>query len=413
MRMTSKHRIATAVLASALIGTSLVGCGTSESTTDAETGSDTTAESTQDATEETESAESTSSTESTGSESSSGVTVETEEVASFDFSQNLDEDGHWEGVTALDLVKLCDYSTIEIPSDEVTPTDDDIQSQIDSIASSYTETQHVTTRAVEDGDTVNIDYVGKIDGKEFDGGSTEGNGTTVTIGTTSYIDDFLEQLIGHKPGETFDVEVTFPEDYGVDSLNGKDAVFSVTINYISETIAPEINDEWVAENLQETHGWTTVDEMKASIKKSLLSQAVSSYVQDYIAKNSTISEVPSAITEYQENLLVYQYQAYADMFGMELSDMLSMAAGVETTDELIEANRESIDKIATYYLVFQAIAEKEGFTATDEEAEEFYTTNTGNDASQIEESYGMPYMKLCVLINKVANLLTGNATVVE
>ena len=420
MRMTSKHRIAAAVLASTLIGTSLVGCGASESGTDAGTGSDADATaaagSAQDATgssEATGSSDATGSTGSTGAESTSGVTVETQEAPSFDFSQNLDENGHWEGVKALDYVKLCDYSAIKIPADEVTPTDDDVQAQIDTLASSYTETQHVTSRAVKDGDTVNIDYVGSIDGKEFDGGSTEGNGTTVTIGTTSYLDDFLEQLIGHKPGETFDVEVTFPEDYGVDSLNGKDAVFSVTINYISEKVEPEIDDEWVAANLQEAHGWTTVDEMKASIKKDLLSQAVSNYVQEYVAGNSTVSEIPSKITEYQENLLIYQYQAYANMFDMELSDMLSMAAGVETTDELIEANRESLDTIAKYYLVFQAITEQEGFTATDKEAEEFYTTNTGNDASQIEEGYGMPYMKLCVLIDKVADLLTANATVEE
>lgn len=83
---------------------------------------------------------------------------------------------------------------------------------------------------VQDGDTVNIDYVGTIDGEEFDGGSTDGQGTDLTLGSGAYIDGFEEGIVGHTVGETFDVNVTFPEDYGVDSLNGKDATFSVTIN---------------------------------------------------------------------------------------------------------------------------------------------------------------------------------------
>lgn len=89
-----------------------------------------------------------------------------------------------------------------------------------------------TSLTVEDGDTVNIDYVGTIDGVEFDGGSTNGQGTDLVVGSGSYIDDFEEQLIGSHPGDTVEVNVTFPEDYGVESLNGQDAVFEVTVNGI-------------------------------------------------------------------------------------------------------------------------------------------------------------------------------------
>lgn len=89
-----------------------------------------------------------------------------------------------------------------------------------------------TSVAVEDGDTVNIDYVGTIDGVEFSGGNTQGQGADLTIGSGTYIDDFEEQLIGHYIGETVEVDVTFPENYGNDDLNGKDAVFEVTINGI-------------------------------------------------------------------------------------------------------------------------------------------------------------------------------------
>ena len=89
-----------------------------------------------------------------------------------------------------------------------------------------------TSLTIEDGDTVNIDYVGSIDGVEFDGGNTQGQGTDLTIGSGRYIDDFEEQLIGAHPGDNVEVTVTFPEDYGSEELNGKEAVFDVTVNGI-------------------------------------------------------------------------------------------------------------------------------------------------------------------------------------
>lgn len=98
-----------------------------------------------------------------------------------------------------------------------------------------------TDLAVADGDTVNIDYVGTIDGVEFEGGNTNGSGADLTIGSGRYIDDFEEQLIGHKVGETVEVVVTFPENYGNEDLNGKEAVFTTTINGIYESVA--VSDE--------------------------------------------------------------------------------------------------------------------------------------------------------------------------
>ena len=91
-----------------------------------------------------------------------------------------------------------------------------------------------TSLTVKDGDTVNIDYVGKIDGTAFDGGSTDGKGTDLVIGSGSYIDNFEDQLVGAHPGDEVEVTVTFPDDYGVDELNGKEAVFDVTVNGIYE-----------------------------------------------------------------------------------------------------------------------------------------------------------------------------------
>lgn len=91
-----------------------------------------------------------------------------------------------------------------------------------------------TSLTVKDGDTVNIDYVGSIDGVEFSGGNTQGMGADLTIGSGTYIDDFEEQLIGAHPGDTVNVYATFPENYGKDDLNGKEALFVVTVNGIYE-----------------------------------------------------------------------------------------------------------------------------------------------------------------------------------
>ena len=114
---------------------------------------------------------------------------------------------------------------------ESTDTDISDNTDADTDTTSYLTD---TTLTVEDGDTVNIDYVGTVDGVEFSGGNTYGYGTDLTIGSGTYIDDFEEQLIGAHPGDTVEVHVTFPEDYGNEALNGKDAVFEVVINGIYE-----------------------------------------------------------------------------------------------------------------------------------------------------------------------------------
>lgn len=119
-------------------------------------------------------------------------------------------------------------------TDDTSGTDDSSDgSSTDGTDNSNTAYSTDTSLTVEDGDTVNIDYVGTVDGVEFDGGSTNGAGTDLVIGSGSYIDDFEEQLIGAHPGDTVEVNVTFPDDYTAD-LAGQDAVFTVTINGIYE-----------------------------------------------------------------------------------------------------------------------------------------------------------------------------------
>ena len=172
----------------------------------------------------------------------------------FSYSDGLDENGYWSGVKALDYVTLPeDYASIPVSRSDVEPTSEDIQSQIDNILSQNSTTQEVD-RAAADGDTVNIDYVGTVDGVAFTGGTY--SGYSLVLGSGTFIDGFEDQIVGHKPGETFDVTVTFPEGYSdsTDSdgntvvLSNKEAVFSVTLNSISEEVLPELTDEWVDTN---------------------------------------------------------------------------------------------------------------------------------------------------------------------
>ena len=120
----------------------------------------------------------------------------------------------------------------ETETTESTSEDGSSEDSKESDASGSSTLSTDTSLTVEDGDTVNIDYVGSVDGVEFDGGSTNGQGTDLTIGSGLYIDDFEEQLIGSHPGDTVEVNVTFPDDYSSEDLQGQDALFEVTINGI-------------------------------------------------------------------------------------------------------------------------------------------------------------------------------------
>ena len=331
----------------------------------------------------------------------------------FSYSQGLTDDGTWQNVTALDYVTLpADYAHITLDASSVAVSEDEIEEQVTNIGKSYATTSQVKDRAVADGDTVNIDFVGSIDGTEFSGGSTNGKGTDVTIGKTQYVDDFLDQLVGHKPGDTFDVNVTFPDDYSNADVAGKDATFKTTINYISETEMPAITDDWVAENLSSTYGWNSVDDMRNGIRQSLESSKVSSAVQTYLMENSQVSEVPQVISDYQAGVLVAQYQTYADKMGTDLATMLQTVAGVSSTDELIENNKDSIEAAAKNYLVYQAVAEDAGITVSDDDVAAYFEQGMGvSDYSSYEQAYGEPYLKMIALVQKVNQLLETGATV--
>ncbi len=324
------------------------------------------------------------------------------------FSAGLTEEGLLSEINPKDyVVDLAEYKNIEIPESELAVTDEELQQEIDSVLSNYPDTAQVKDRAVADGDTVNIDYVGSIDGVEFANGSTQGNGTDVTIGQTQYIDDFLEQLIGHMPGETFDVNVTFPEDYGDEAVNGKDAVFKTTINYISESKTPELTDEFVISNLQESYGYTSVEDMKAKLKEDLSESKKTQYIWEYVLENSTFKELPNDLVQEQIDLRLKVLESQMKYSGFTMEQYLE-ANNFEDEDALIESFRQPCEELIKEYIAFQVIFEDENLEISEDDMKEFFNTD---DLSSYTDYYGAGYMNRLVMDNSVMDYLLGNVTI--
>ena len=322
----------------------------------------------------------------------------------------ISETGFWIGLKALDYVEMFNYKALSIPNDVHFISDDALQDEIKNMLAEYSTELQVTDRTVNDGDTVNIDYVGSINGVEFEGGSTGGAGTDVTIGVTIYIDDFLEQLIGNMPGNTINVEVTFPDDYHAEDLKGKDAVFVTTINYIVESEEPELNDAFVAANFSDHYGWKTVAEMKAGMKSEMQKDAIRQYIKKHFTTEVKIKSVPERMIQYQEENMINYYKGYAEMYGMTLDEFLNSFVGFANADELTEHYKTNNIEEATYLLVIQAIAEDMKFSISEEDMEAYFLKFAGSsDYTQYIEQYGLPYLKNIVLSQKVLDYIVENA----
>ena len=335
---------------------------------------------------------------------------ENAEDAPFDYSEGLDDNGFWKDIKALDYIEIFDYDALPISKDVTEVPEEEVQSQIDMLLESFSTLEEVTDRPAADGDTLNIDFVGSVDGVEFEGGSTDGAGTDVIIGQTSYIDDFIEQLIGHNKGDTFDIDVTFPEDYGQEELNGKDAVFAITVNSISASVEPELTDEFVKENLSQGYGWNTVEELKKGLRDDMSEAAINSYVQDYLVEEVTVKSIPESILKIQEKALVHYYESYASQYGMELDEFLTSFLGVNNTEELLAQSQEDIRNNAVYTLSVQAVAEDAGIKVSEEDmANHFLVTTGSEDYSMYIEEYGIPFIKQTVLSQMVIDRIIENA----
>lgn len=319
-------------------------------------------------------------------------------LADFSFSDAYDENGYLKGITALDYVTLPDTESFTLSDDATTVSDSDIDNYIsNNILSNYKTTNEITNRAAENGDTVNIDFAGSIDGVAFDGGT--GSDYDLTLGSGTFIDGFEDQIVGHMPGETFGVNVTFPDDYQATNLAGKDAVFATTLNYINEDVTPDLTDDWVSSNLAESMGMNNVAELKTFVSNSLLfnQEANELYGQLYDAAEVNTDTLPEDVQQYFTNTVLYQPYLYAQMRGVSLETMLSQA-GYSSVDEYLENSESSKQSMIKQILIMQALAEKNNIVCdTDILNAEFSRYFGSTDMTSYVNAYGENYVKTNIL----------------
>ena len=333
-------------------------------------------------------------------------------TASGEYSSQLDDNGYIKGIKATDYVTLCDYKNIEVPLSEVTYTDEEFKDVIEQNLAAHQVLKE--EGVVADGDKVNIDYVGTMDGVEFEGGNSGGNGYDLTIGSGQFIEGFESQLIGHKAGEDVTVKVTFPEDYGQADLAGKPAEFAVTIHGIYAD--PEYNDDFVKENYPDMG--STVAEYEQTLKDEYYEGSLKDYVTNYVVDNSTVNKFPS---KYLKN--VESTTKYSDVQSYEYMNQMYQQYGMQSgtfedfigmTDE--EYNADIIDrsqKFAKSDLVYQAILESEGIVLSEAESEANVKEMYGGDDyyNSSVETYGKGYTNKTAVKNKAVDIALEGATV--
>ncbi len=265
-----------------------------------------------------------------------------------------------------EYVTLGDYSSlITLKESDYVVSDEEIQEQIDYYTESAGEKVEVKDRPVEKGDIVNIDYVGKIDGVAFEGGTAKGS--DLTIGSGQFIPGFEDGLIGAKIGETRDVTTKFPDEYPNNpDLEGKEAIFTVTINSIKDIKPAEFNDEFVEEL---TDGdYKTTAEFKEYIKKYLTIEKKVTLLETFcgkLAEKATFSDKMADLIKIEYETAVKYYESYASMYGYKLADFVKMM-GYESEEAFLKIVKEDAEKYAKDQLMVYAYASEIGFTLSDE-----------------------------------------------
>ena len=357
----------------------------------------------------TESTEAASSeTETAQSEAVSETVAETEDTNVYPYEYDVES-----------MVKLGEYKGLTYTETDVSVSDDEVESQINSTLTAHATAEQITDRAVEDGDTVNIDFEGKIDGKTFDGGTA--SGASLTIGSDTFIDGFEDGLIGVKPGDKTTLKLKFPDEYKTNTdLAGKDVTFDVTVNYIKgDDIVPELDDDFVKGlNIDDV---SNVKEYRAYVKSQLQankeSEAEKSKQSELLQQavdNAEIKEIPEElVTQYATQYTDY-YKQYASYFGLELSDFLTQYMN-QTEEEFNQSAEDYGKERAGYMLVVSAIAKAEKVDVDalyDEKVAQYAEQSGYADAATLEKDYSKRYLNQIIINEEVQNILEENAKAV-
>lgn len=307
--------------------------------------------------------------------------------------KSMNEGEAWEitaDVVVKPEVKLGDYKNLEVSvTVDKDVTDADVDAKIEAAQKNLAELV-IKADAAENGDTVVIDFEGKVDGVAFDGGTAENH--SLELGSASFIPGYEEQLVGHKAGETIEVKVTFPEDYQAEDLAGKDAVFVTTIHEVKAKEVPEIDDELAKDIDEEVE---TLAELKAKYKTQLTEEKETQYTDAFetaaietAVANAEIVELPGEMVHDEVHRAMNEFLGNMQQQGIS-ADMYYQLTG--TSEEQLHTQFEGdADKRVRTNLVIEAVAAAENFVTTQDEID--------TEISELSETYNMPKEEVMKLL---------------
>ena len=309
-------------------------------------------------------------------------------------------------------VKISSYTGMKIRKYAYTVSDADVEAEIVRVQERNARKIEVTDRPAQNGDTVNIDFVGTVDGVKFEGGEAEG--FDLTLGSGQFIPGFEDQVVGMSIGETKDVNVTFPENYQAEALAGKPAVFAVKVNAIQGKELPEVTDEFI----KEATGSETIEEFKVKAKERLEKQAESkandateNSILEAIAANTEV-EIPQAMIEREIDGLVQKFEYQLMYQGLKLQDYLDFLK--ISKEEFRKNYEEQAKKNVTNQLIISHIIEAEKIEATEEEVEAKVAeqaASVGKTAEEYKKNMDprqFNYIHSDIVITKLFNFLKEN-----
>jgi trigger factor len=268
-------------------------------------------------------------------------------------------------IPVLPEINLGDYKSVKVEKEALDVNDEKVNAEIEIMRSNAGKLKEVADdEAAKDKDVTNINFEGFIDGEAFDGGKAEG--FDLTLGSKSFIDTFEDQIIGHKKGDEFDVNVTFPEEYHAENLKGKPAVFKVKVNSIKRKEEAELN-----EDLAKELGYDSVEDLKAKTKENLIKREETRIENEYRGKvvdavvDTVNFEIPEAVVEREIQFQINRFAQQLQMQGMSLNQYFEMTG--QDIEKMRESIKESAEKSVKRDLVLTEIAKAENVQATEEE----------------------------------------------
>ncbi len=324
-----------------------------------------------------------------------------------------------------DYITIKKYKKLEIPKIEKTEvTDESVEYAINSYLSADKERVEVTGREAKNGDTVDIDYTGTVNGVEFGGGSAAGVmvilGSGQMVGAEGDYKGFEEQIEGHEVGDNFDIQVQFPADYRDQDLAGSVANFNITLNGIYENKLPELTDEWVQENSEESK---TVEEYRKEIRERMeesseqqVTNAQQAAVLEALLEETEVNKLPEDEVEAEYKTTEDNYKRVADGYGMEFEEFLNTYMNL-SMEEFEKRTRESSEKIVKANAACRLLAKEKKLEPSEKEYEELikeYADNADyDDVEEFKKAMGEEMLKNAIRQRKVADYLLDKCVQVE